>query len=57
MKTLYVVTAPSGYWEHVSSYRDGAQSYMDRHFPPNWKHGYTIKVWEAFAVDDQEGGA
>lgn len=54
MRTLYVVTAPSGYWEHVSSSFDGAQYYMDRNFPNNWDHSYTIKIWEAFQVDNKE---
>lgn len=50
-KTLFVLAAPSGYWEQVFSRQEQAEEWMEINFPPNWNHGYTIQEWVAEKVD------
>ncbi|MGC1497971.1 MAG: hypothetical protein WA790_19355 [Sulfitobacter sp.] len=53
-KSIFVVTAPSGFWEAAHMSREGAEEYMDRHFPSVRTLGYKIVEWEAKLKETSE---
>jgi hypothetical protein len=52
-KTIYIVVAPSGYWEHVCSSEQSAKEICWAEFESRGCKGYTVEKWNA-TKDDQD---
>jgi hypothetical protein len=50
-KTIYIVVAPSGYWEHVCSNEQSAKETCWAEFESHGCKGYTVEKWNATKED------
>jgi hypothetical protein len=56
-KTIYIVVAPSGYWEHVCSNEQSAKETCWAEFESHGCKGYTVEKWNATKEDQQNNQA